>query len=190
MSVFVQISHPPVGLDTAFSYGLLGLTLPIQSYLLINTFEPHRSGDEQIYLIRNDDIISALVNRDGAIEAARFRKNLPVGHVTQIPISCCKEVKTPFIKVIRPLSSKGHDPSHCDDFVGLTLKVDGHSVAVVRATHPEIPPAPPNMHQVTLEDALATLTQAGKEQDIIYWGNVVRNYIIYIPHFCGQRLKE
>lgn len=94
------------------------------------------------------------------------------------------------IKVTGPLLSNGHDPSHCDDFVGLSLEADGYQIALIRATHPKIPPASPSIYQVALKDAIAALTKAGKLQDITYWDVVVRDYILYIPHHCASVLNE
>lgn len=73
---------------------LLGLYLPIRSYLLISTYVPRRSGDEQTYLVHNDDIWKALTARGPILDAERFRQDFPVGQVTRIPVDCCEIVPT------------------------------------------------------------------------------------------------
>lgn len=87
--------EPKNGLPKALARRLFGIQVRVRGYLLIATKEPKHSEDALVYLVHNDDLRLALVERYGLAIAKRFyrRQSLPVGHVTKIPVDCC-EVRT------------------------------------------------------------------------------------------------
>lgn len=89
----IRIVRVPKGKRRLFSK-LLGLYLPVRSYLLVRTTEPCHSGDELVYLVHNDDIWAALQARSHLHEGAWFKKHFPIGQVTCVPINCCEVVAT------------------------------------------------------------------------------------------------
>lgn len=93
------------------------------------------------------------------------------------------------IAVTGLLPRETHDPSHCDDFLGLTLEADGPMVEAIFSAHPDLPRLL-NHYAVAQTEALRVLDQAGREQAVIYWGYVVREHILWVPHTAAIRLDS
>lgn len=82
---------PRNGLDEELAGKLLGLVVPVWSYLLIGTREPcHPWEDATSYSVCNDDIRQALVAHYGPTVAESLYRFLPVGQVTKVPVDCCE----------------------------------------------------------------------------------------------------
>lgn len=80
-----------------------------------------------------------------------------------------------------------HPYSMLHAFIGCTLEADGQAVLKLRETHPQIPHIE-GVYEVALADALEALIKNGREEAIIYWGDIVRPYLISVPHAHADRL--
>ncbi len=84
-------------------------------------------------------------------------------------------------------SSEGHDPNHCDDFLGFTLEADDVALDTALQPHPDLPRFFGH-YGISMEKAVQALNQRGKEQDVVYWERVVGGPVLWIPHHCAQVL--
>lgn len=85
--------EPKNGLPKALARRLFGIQVRVRGYLLIATTEPKHSEDALVYLVHNDDLRLALVERYRLASTEALYPLLPVGQVTRVQVDCC-EVRT------------------------------------------------------------------------------------------------
>ncbi len=93
----------------------------------------------------------------------------------------------PIISITASLPSEGHDPSHCDDFLGLTLEADDITLDAALDPHPDLPRFF-GYYGIAMEKVVQALNQRGKEQAVVYWERAMNGPVLWIPYDCAQVL--
>lgn len=97
----------------------------------------------------------------------------------------------PKIQVTGPVADilGPHPLSMREVFIGCHMEADGQAVAMLRQISPGIPQIP-NTYEVALADALEALAlkpdQSFCNRAIMYWGDTIRPYLIYVPHSSAE----
>ncbi len=92
------------------------------------------------------------------------------------------------IQITEPSEDSDHPLSARRALVGLRVEADGRNVASIRALNPKLPRIA-DTYEVAGRDLFDALWDANRIEHAIYWQDVVRPYLFYIPYGSAKRMR-